>query len=250
MSRIAWDRARDKPALSAGVDRQGVQYGGRMIEVWPAERRYRGGDPAEGIDTRHAFSFGAHYDPGNLRFGLLLACNEERLAPGAGFAEHPHRDVEIVTWVVEGTLEHRDSAGHAALVRPGQVQRLSAGAGVRHTERNAGPGPLRFVQIWLHPERFGGPPRHDVTGAPEAEPLSPLGQPGARLRVGRGALALPAAPFTYVHVVRGRVALDGAELGAGDAARLTGGPGAAVEPCGPGPVEFLVWEMHDEPSYG
>src|SRR6478609_3826296 len=88
-------------------------HGGDMIDVRRAGERCRGGEPAAGIETWHAFSFGAHYDPDNVGFGLLSACNEEHLAPGAGFAEHPHRDVEIVTWVVEGVLEHRDSAGHS-----------------------------------------------------------------------------------------------------------------------------------------
>src|SRR5689334_8008817 len=129
-----------------------------MINVRRAGERYRGGEPAAGNETWHAFSFGAHYDPDNVGFGLLSACNEEHLAPGAGFAEHPHRDVEIVTWVVEGVLEHRDSAGHFGIVRPGQAQRLSAGSGVRHTENNAEEGPLRFVQMWLHPQVLGGAP--------------------------------------------------------------------------------------------
>ncbi|MFD0347379.1 pirin family protein [Kitasatospora aburaviensis] len=94
--------------------------------------------PAEGIETRHAFSFAGHYDPRNTHFGALLACNEELLAPGAGFDEHRHRDTEILTWVLEGALAHRDSRGHSGVVRPGMLQHLSAGSGVTHTERNVG----------------------------------------------------------------------------------------------------------------
>lgn len=128
------------------------------MDVRRAGTRYPGGDASAGISSRHAFSFGPHYDPGNLRFGPLIACNEERLAPGAGFDEHPHSHTEIVTWVVEGELTHRDSAGHATVIRPGDVQHLSAAAGVRHVERNDGAVPLTFVQMWLAPAPPAAPP--------------------------------------------------------------------------------------------
>jgi redox-sensitive bicupin YhaK (pirin superfamily) len=137
-----------------------------MIDVRRAEDRYRGGDEAAGIDTRHAFSFSGFYDPDNVGFGLLVACNEERLAPGAGFAEHAHRDTEIVTWVIEGELEHRDGEGRVARLRAGDAQALSAGSGVRHVERNAGAGPLRFLQMWLRPEAFGEAPVYAAVTAP------------------------------------------------------------------------------------
>ncbi|MEU7022377.1 pirin family protein [Streptomyces sp. NPDC046203] len=133
-----------------------------MILIQRADERYPGGDPGAGIDTRHAFSFGRFYDPANLRFGALLACNEERLAPGAGFDEHPHSHTEIVTWVVEGELTHRDSTGHATVLRPGDLQYLSAASGVRHTERNDGAAPLAFVQMWLAPAEAGGEPSYEV----------------------------------------------------------------------------------------
>lgn len=216
-----------------------------MIDVTRAADRYRGGEPAAGIETRHAFSFGGHYDPANVRFGLLLACNEERLAPGAGFAAHPHRDTEIVTWVVTGELTHTDSAGHASVVRPREVQWLGAGAGVRHVERNAGPEPLTFLQMWLHPGEFGGEPRYAVR---RADRFTPPGQPLATLHVGRAPGPLPAAPFVYVHVVRGQVRLGEQVLAAGDAARITADAGLRAETNGP--AEYLVWEMHGEPSYG
>lgn len=216
-----------------------------MIEVRRADERYPGGEPAAGIETWHAFSFGARYEPDNVRFGLLLACNEERLAPGAGFAEHPHRDTEIVTWVVQGELEHRDSAGHTAVVRAGEAQLLSAGAGLRHTERNAASGPLVFVQMWLHPAGFGGEPRYAVGRGTR---FTPPGQPLAALHVRREGGPLPEAPFVYVHVVRGRVRLGSWTLGPGDAARLR--DERAVRVAVIGPAEYLVWEMHGEPSYG
>ncbi|MGW5771653.1 pirin family protein [Streptomyces longwoodensis] len=217
-----------------------------MMDVRRAGGRYRGGDPAAGIETRHAFSFGPHYDPDNLRFGALIACNEERLAPGAGFDEHPHSHTELVTWVVEGELTHRDSRGHATLVRPGDVQRLSAAAGVRHAERNDGAGPLTFVQMWLAPLDPGGDPVYEVVrGIADATPYA-VPEAGAMLHVRRlGAgerTALPDAPRLYVHVVRGTVRLGPHELGPGDAVRATDEKGRELSASG-GPAEVLVWEL-------
>ncbi|WP_369200623.1 pirin family protein [Streptomyces sp. PU-14G] len=225
--------------------------------VWRAADRYRGGEAEAGIETRHAFSFSGFYDPDNVGFGLLVACNEERLAPGAGFAQHPHRDVEIVTWVLEGELEHRDSAGHDAVVRPGDVQRLGAGSGVRHTERNAGSGPLRFVQMWLVPGAFGTEPEYEVVrGIADSTPFA-LPRTEAVLHVRRLAdgerTAVPDAAFGYVHVARGQALLDGGDGGEtvlreGDAARLT--DPRERELRARGGAELLVWEMHAEPRYG
>lgn len=236
-----------------------------MIDVRRAADRYRGGDGAAGIDTRHAFSFSGFYDPGNVRFGLLAACNEERLAPGAGFAEHAHRDTEIVTWVVEGTLEHRDASGRVVRLGAGDAQLLSAGSGVRHVEANAGAGPLRFLQMWLHPGGFGTPPSYAAATAPvpvgaglallagagPAAPL-PLRQPAATLFAGRPAgpeeVPLPPARFGYVHVLRGTVHLAGEALGPGDAARLTDEHSAALGT--EGPAEYVYWAMDAEPTFG
>ncbi|MFJ3902341.1 pirin family protein [Streptomyces sp. NPDC090025] len=217
-----------------------------MIRIQRGAERYPGGDPEAGIDTRHAFSFGRFYDPDNLRFGALLACNEERLAPGAGFDEHPHSHTEIVTWVVEGELTHRDSTGHATVVRAGDLQRLSSAAGVRHVERNDGPEPLVFVQMWLAPLEPGGEPRYEVVpGIADATPYA-LPESGALLHVRRLALgeraAVPDAELLYAHVVRGTVRLAGEELAAGDAARVTGGTDLALLATGED-TEVLLWEM-------
>ncbi|MFF8844001.1 pirin family protein [Streptomyces sp. NPDC015127] len=207
--------------------------------------RYPGGDPATGIESRHAFSFGRHYDPDNLRFGAILACNEERLAPGAGFDEHPHSHTEIVTWVVEGELTHRDSAGHATVVRPGDVQRLSSAGGVRHVERNDGPDPLVFVQMWLAPKDPGGEPSYEIVrGIADSTPYA-LPEAGAMLHVRRlvpgERTAVPDAPFVYVHAVRGEVALGYERLGPGDAARITDAEG--LEVVAEEAAEVLMWEM-------
>jgi redox-sensitive bicupin YhaK (pirin superfamily) len=215
------------------------------MDVRRAGERYRGGDPAAGIESLHAFSFGPHYDPDNLRFGAVIACNEERLAPGAGFDEHPHSHTEIVTWVVEGELTHRDSTSRTSLIRPGDVQRLSAGAGVRHVERNDGETPLVFVQMWLAPLTPGGDPVYEVVhGIADSTPYA-VPEAGAMLHVRRLAAgertALPDAPYLYVHVVRGELRLDGEELGPGDAARIT--DAKDLEAVAATRAELLVWEM-------
>ncbi|MFE7645694.1 pirin family protein [Streptomyces phaeoluteigriseus] len=217
-----------------------------MMDVRRADERYPGGDPAAGIETRHAFSFGPHYDPGNLRFGALIACNEERLAPGAGFGEHPHSHTEIVTWVVEGELTHRDSRGHETLVRPGDVQRLSSAAGVRHVERNDGTEPLTFVQMWLAPLQPGGEPAYDlVRGIADSTPYA-VPEAGAMLHVRRLSAgertAVPDAPRVYVHVVGGTVRLGPHELGPGDAVRAADERDLEAV-AGAGAAEVLVWEM-------
>ncbi|MEU3604720.1 pirin family protein [Streptomyces sp. NPDC035033] len=213
-----------------------------MIRIQRAGDRYPGGDPEAGIETRHALSFGPYYDPDNLRFGPLLAVNEERLAPGAGFDEHPHSHTEIVTWVVEGELTHRDTTGRETVVRPGDLQHLSSAAGVRHVERNDGPDPLTFVQMWLAPREPGGEPAYGLVRGlrgPYALPAA-----GAALHVHRLArgeeAALPDADVLYVHVVRGAVALAGEELAEGDAARATDARDLTLRATAD--AEALVWE--------
>ncbi|EME99288.1 pirin family protein [Streptomyces mobaraensis NBRC 13819 = DSM 40847] len=212
------------------------------IQVRRAGERYVGGAPEAGIETRHAFSFSGFYDPDNVRFGPLIACNEELLAPGAGFDEHPHRDVEIVTWVVEGELTHEDSAGHVVTVRPGDVQWLSAGAGVRHVERNAGGVPLRFVQMWLDPVEGGGAPSYEVARSVRDGVVCAV--PGAVLHVlrprGGERLALPVGEWLYAHVVRGVVRIGEYEVGVGDAARVRDASRLDVVAVGGG-AEVLVW---------
>jgi quercetin 2,3-dioxygenase len=224
------------------------------------------------LDSRHSFSYGSHYDPANTHFGLLLACNEDRLAAGAGFAEHPHRDIEVVTWVLAGALAHTDSAGHRGEATPGVVQRMSAGAGVRHAER-AGAAGAHYVQMWLRPAVPGGEPAYDTvsvgTGPGLAE-VVPLRQPAATLHAGRlppgGSATLPGAEYLHVLVVAGAVELTagpagrpeagaaskaelaGQSLGTGDAARLTGaGPVRLRTRAG---AEVIAWEMRAGLSFG
>ena len=218
-----------------------------MIQLRRARGRYRGGDAQAGIETLHAFSFGGFYDPENVRFGPLVACNEERLAPGAGFAEHPHRDMEIVTWVLDGELTHEDSAGRTGTVRPGDVALLSAGTGIRHVERNGGTAPLAFLQMWLMPAAPGGDPSYEVVrGIADGTPLAVERAASVlhvrRLRAGERT-ALPDAPWVYVHVVRGAVRVGGESPAAepGDAVRIAGCEG--LDLTAEGAAEVLVWEM-------
>jgi redox-sensitive bicupin YhaK (pirin superfamily) len=223
--------------------------------------------PGDGVVSRHSFSFGPHYDPGNVGFGLLVVANDDVAAPGGGYPTHPHRDVEIVTWVLAGALAHQDTAGHGGELVPGVVQRMSAGRGVRHSELAAGAAGAgaRFVQMWLPPTTPGVDPSYgqaDVTAALAGGGLVPvvsglrrhadavavgLGQDAAALHVGRlragESVTLPSAPFVHVYVTAGAVDAETAgSLGEGDAVRFTDEGGRTVTATGD--AELLVWEMH------
>lgn len=218
---------------------------------------------SDGVLSRHSLSTGRHYDPDNTSFGRLALHDEHLLAPGAGFPLHRHRDVDVVTWVLEGTLTHEDSTGARTHLRPGVAQVLAAGAGVAHEERNdAAPGgpAVRFVQAWVVPDVAGGPTgcvSRDVgallgadrlvrVASGHGDVLLPLGARTAALHVGRigpgPPVRLPVAGHVHVFVARGEVELDGAgRLGAGDAVRLTGADGASLSVSAS--AEVLVWEM-------
>ncbi|MGZ4436664.1 MAG: pirin family protein [Nocardioidaceae bacterium] len=219
---------------------------------------------ADGRTTRHSFSFDRHYDPANVGHALLVAHNDDLVAPGHGYDPHPHRDTEIVTWVLAGILAHRDTEGHGGLVTPGDVQVLSAGSGVVHSERNDAPGarePVRFVQMWLTPTEPGLPPSYaqadtsaDLAGG-DWVPLA-SGLPGvaaavplhadAVLLVARPAagavLRLPEAPAVHLFVALGSVDVEGAgRLEEGDAARMVDGGRLLTAPSG---AELLAWAMN------
>lgn len=216
------------------------------------------------LTSRHSFSFGDHYDPDNTHYGLLLVNNDDIVSPGTGFDTHPHRDMEIVTWVLRGELSHRDSTGNHGVVYPGLAQRMSAGSGILHSERNDSPSEaVHFVQMWVVPDESGIDPsyqQHEIdpkmlddnlvtiaSGIPTHDAAITLHNRHAALhgtRLGAGAAAqLPAAPYLHLFLARGRVSVEGiGELHAGDAVRLTDADGrraAASEPS-----ELLLWEMH------
>jgi len=213
------------------------------------------------LHSRHSFNFGPHYSPEHQGHGLLVVNNDDVVAPGQGFGTHGHRDMEIVTWVLSGRLEHRDSEGNHGVLYPGLAQRMSAGAGIRHSESNASPDePVHFLQMWVLPDTPGIAPGYeqlDLNDALAAGGLVPLAsgqghdgaihinQRGAVLWGGRlsagETVSLPAAAHVHVYVAVGSGDLEGAgTLSTGDAARLAdaGTPGFTAGPEG---AELSVW---------
>jgi quercetin 2,3-dioxygenase len=200
------------------------------------------------VTTLHSFSYGAHYDPENISFGPIIAINEESVRPGAGYDLHHHADVEIVTWVLEGALAHEDTTGHRGTIEPGVAQRLSAGTGVQHAERNASrTEPLRFIQMMLASDHVDEPEyaSADVDVQPGVlTPTVPVHAPAeffvVHLDAGQTA-SVPAASRSLVHVTRGTIQLADESLEAGDQARTTGG--AAYDLSASGPADALIWQL-------
>ncbi|HET6739087.1 MAG TPA: pirin family protein [Kribbella sp.] len=232
------------------------------MEIFRADERFA--TTSDWLESRHSFSFGAHYDPANVGFGFLVAHNDETVAPGTGFGTHPHQDLEIVTWVLRGALAHRDSQGNSGTIHPGLAQRMSAGSGIQHSEWNDGAEPVHYVQMWVRPEQFDLPPSYEQseldlsTGelVPVASGLAKhtastairLNQPAAGMSVARlaagGTITLPTAPYLHLFVATGTATVEGAgELGTADAVRMTGADGERVT-AGPTGAEVLVWEMY------
>jgi quercetin 2,3-dioxygenase len=195
------------------------------------------------LESYHSFSFADYYDPEHMGYGPLRVINEDRVQPGSGFGTHSHRDMEIITYVLEGALAHKDSIGTSSSILPGEVQRMSAGTGVRHSEYNADPkGVTHFLQIWIEPSSRGVAPGYEQKAFPAEEKrgrlrliVSPDGREGsvsmhqdAFLYAGlfdgaeRSRLALAPGRLGYVHVARGSVVANGQRLAAGDALKVDG----------------------------
>jgi len=215
------------------------------------------------LDSWHSFSFGEHYDPANTGFGVLVVSNDDTVAPASGFGRHAHRDMEIVTWVLSGRLEHRDSQGNHDVIAPGLAQRMSAGTGISHSEMNPDPRErVHFVQMWVVPDTAGVDPGYEqvdvtaeldrgglVTVASGATGDGAIGirQAAATLYAARLAPAttvtVPAAAFAHVFAATGTADLEGVgPLRAGDAARIVGAEASTIT-AGTDGAEVLVWDM-------
>jgi redox-sensitive bicupin YhaK (pirin superfamily) len=214
------------------------------------------------LDSFHTFSFADYLDPKHMGFRSLRVINEDRVAPGKGFGTHGHRDMEIVSYVIEGALEHRDSMGTGSVIRPGDVQRMSAGTGVTHSEMNGSKTEgVHFLQIWIIPERRGIEPGYEQKAFSDDDKrgrlrlvASPNGSEGSvtihsdqRIYAGifgagdSASLPLDSGRHGWAHVVRGRVRVNGKELTAGDGAALSDEPAVHVEGIDRG--ELLVFDL-------
>jgi redox-sensitive bicupin YhaK (pirin superfamily) len=231
-----------------------------MIAVRPATER---GHADHGwLDTRHTFSFASYHDPRHMGFRSLRVINEDRVKPAEGFGTHAHRDMEILTWVLGGALGHKDSMGNGSVIRPGDLQRMSAGTGVTHSEFNPSrEAPVHFLQIWLLPRERGLPPGYEqkrfpqearrgrlrliaagdgregaVTIHQDADLWTALLQPGESVRH-----VLVPGRYAWVHVARGAVSLNGSTLGAGDGAAVS--DEATLEITGAARAEVLLFDL-------
>jgi redox-sensitive bicupin YhaK (pirin superfamily) len=231
-----------------------------VITIRPAAER--GQTDWGWLDSRHTFSFGEYFDPRNMGFRSLRVINDDRVKPGAGFGTHGHRDMEILSYVLEGGLEHKDSTGGGGVIRPGEIQFMRAGTGVTHSEYNASKTePVHFLQIWIVPDARGLAPRYDqrtfdaeAAGRGFVLLASKGGRDGSipvhqdvalwmtRLPDGEErAHALAAGRHAWLHVARGAVTLNGHALEEGDGAALSDEAGAQLE--GRGSAEVLLFDL-------
>lgn len=226
------------------------------------------------LDSHHSFSFGHHYDPANTHHGVLMVNNDDIVDAGTGFDTHPHRDMEIVTWVLQGSLVHQDSIGNNGIIYPGLAQRMSAGTGILHSEKNDAwrlkrsvhEEKVHFVQMWVVPDEAGVTPGYEqleiedelLSGGlvPVASGMDAYKDHSAirirnkyaamhvaRLHAEHVPTTLPDAPFLHVFVARGEASLEGVGLLAeGDAVRVRGGGGQTLTTASA--AEVIVWEMH------
>jgi quercetin 2,3-dioxygenase len=231
-----------------------------MIEIRKSDER---GHTNHGwLDTRFSFSFADYYDPKHVHFRTLRVMNDDRIAGGGGFPMHPHRDMEIVTYVLEGSLEHRDSMGNGSAIKPGDIQYMSAGTGVTHSEFNASKTePVHLYQIWMFPEKQGLKPDYGQKNFTEAEKrgklrllVSPDGRDGSvKIRqdselyasvLAKGETVkhdLKPGRHAYVQVARGSVTLNGSKLEEGDGAAIS--EEQAVELTGVKEAEVLLFDL-------
>lgn len=208
-----------------------------MIRIRPSEER--GHNKLNWLDTRFTFSFDQYYDPQHTEFRSLRVLNEDTIAPGQGFGMHPHRDMEILTWILAGALEHRDSLGTGAVIRPGELQHMTAGSGVMHSEFNPSPkDPTHLLQIWIMPDRKNRKPEYEQLAFPDKDlrgKFLHVGGPNAPVtihqdanlyiaRLGKGEQTthdLKPDRHAWLQLARGGVTVNGHELAAGDGAAIS-----------------------------
>jgi redox-sensitive bicupin YhaK (pirin superfamily) len=240
----------------------GIEGETAMMTLRPATDR---GHADHGwLDSHHTFSFADYQDPEHMGFRNLRVINEDRVAPGQGFGSHPHRDMEIVSYVLDGSIAHKDSMGTGSTIRPGDVQRMTAGRGVVHSEFNASPSErAHFLQIWILPAKPGLDPSYEqktFTGETKRGALKLVGSPDgaddsvtlhadARLYAGlfregeRASLALPAGRNAWVQVARGTLRVNGQPMNAGDGAALSSEPHVTLEGTTSNDAEVLVFDL-------
>jgi redox-sensitive bicupin YhaK (pirin superfamily) len=222
----------------------------------------RGNTKIDWLDSRHTFSFGEYYDPSHMGFRTLRVINEDLVRPGAGFPTHAHRDMEIITYVLEGALEHKDSIGNGSTISPGEVQRMSAGKGITHSEFNhSRTEPVHFLQIWLTPSRLGIEPGYEqrpIDLKKARGTLLPIATPDGRegsvtlhqdatlsvAKLGNGEtvdVSLKPARQGWLQVARGEVSLNGVKLAQGDGAEVA--DEEKVRIVADSPAEILWFDM-------
>jgi quercetin 2,3-dioxygenase len=228
-----------------------------MIQIRPSEERGR--NKISWLDSRFTFSFDQYYDPEHTQFRSLRVINEDVVAPGSGFPTHPHRDMEILTWILEGALEHRDNTGGRGVIRPGELQHMTAGSGVMHSEFNpSSTDPVHLLQIWLLPERRGLDPGYEQLSFSDADlrgkfhlvagPKAPVTiRQDANLyiaRLDKGAdvkQSIENGRHAWVQIARGAVKLNGQPLKAGDGAAFSDESEVRVEATQPS--EVLLFDL-------
>jgi redox-sensitive bicupin YhaK (pirin superfamily) len=217
------------------------------------------------LDSWHSFSFAEYHDPAHMGFGPLRVINEDRVQPGTGFGTHGHRDMEILSYVLDGQLQHKDSMGNGSVIAPGDVQRMSAGRGVLHSEFNPSRSePVHFLQIWILPSRNGIDPGYEQVNVPDSDKRGRLRRiagsdgGGGTVKIHQDASvyaalldgaesarhALSPGRRAYVHVARGSVSVNGMPLSAGDAAKLDGESAIALDRGQS--AEVLVFDLPGE----
>lgn len=259
----------DRPIIHRPRDTESVSTPRTTAHIELRRAQQRSLSRTDGAETYHSFSFGEHYDPTNVSFGRLMVNNDHLVRVGAGYPEHPHRDAEIVTWVLSGSLIHEDSHGNSGLIYPGLAQRMSAGSGIVHAERNDAyridptrPAvPAHFIQMWIRPDEADAPPSYEqrelalgdlargwlpIASARHPDAVVSLGSAGSTLWASvlptGASRSLPDGDLLHVYLARGVVDIETiGRLEEGDSLRVSGS--SQLRLAARAEAEVLVWQM-------